>query len=180
MTQQKKKDSKNFIIVLLSIICVVLIVMVIVLLLNNLRDKSDEGKSAELVENSGESEVIEEEEGFAIKTPYCTLYYPVKWENQVNTEIQEGEVITVQFHGQVEGKETLHLFDISFGSDEGDTIGTIDAEDGTKISVNVVLHELLLDESWTDEEKNEIYTMQEDINYIIDRLEQEEDFDALV
>ena len=116
---------------------------------------------------------------FEIETPHCTLYYPAKWKEQVRIETVEGNAFRVEFYGQVEGKEEQHLFDIAFGGEEGYTLGHLITKDDSKIAVNIVSYDFAPGEGWQDAEANIIYAMQEDINYIIDKLEELEEFEIL-
>ena len=40
-----------------------------------------------------------DEDTFEIKTEYCSLYYPKKWEKYIKTEIDDKEPYTVKFIG---------------------------------------------------------------------------------
>lgn len=93
----------------------------------------------------------------------------------MRVEQVEGDVYTIQFFATIEGKEDAHIFDIVLGGEEGYTLGYLKAEDD-QISVNVVSYDFELGEDWTDEEKNTVYTMSEDVNYIIGMLQKEEGF----
>lgn len=118
-------------------------------------------------------------EDFAIETPYCTLYYPVQWQEQVRIEAVEGEAYVVQFYGQVEGKEEQHLFDVLFGSAEGTLIGDLKTADGANVSISIVSYAFEFGEEWTEDERISILTMQEDINHVLGKLEMNESFDSI-
>ena len=118
---------------------------------------------------------MEDEESFSVDTPFTKLYYPVKWQSQVRVQNIEGDVYTVEFYGSVEGKAETHLFDIAFGGTDGFTVGNITVGDAVT-NVNLVFAEIMLDETWTEEETNMIYAMQEDANYLLGMLEKEANF----
>ncbi len=153
-------------------------------------DKRSDGNANNAVSESdapvqGESENLgtaaieaQNTEDFAIETPYCTLYYPVQWQEQVRIEAVEGDAYTVQFYAQMEGKEEQHLFDVYFGSAEGSKIGDIKVADGTTYSVSIASYESEM-EGWTEEEKTTIWVMQEAVNHLISKLEANESFDSI-
>lgn len=98
---------------------------------------------------------------FDIETQYTTLEYPDKWKDMLRTEEQDNHVT---FWGTV-GEKEIELFSIEFGSSDGYLLGTLS---GTEIYI--VETDLSFDDSWNDEEKETIYTMQEDINTILQGL----------
>ncbi len=169
--------KKNLIVGIAIVICMILVVVIGVLWMKDSNKKSDEGKV-----ETGNQEVISTmdelrtEDGFGIETPYCTIYFPTKWQEQVTVDKQEGDVYTLQFSGTVEGKDAQHLFDLQFGGTEGFALGTITTADGNEVTISAVFAEDTMNESWTEEEKLTIYAMQEDINYIIAKLEETEGF----
>ena len=116
-------------------------------------------------------EELMEEDSYAIETPYGNLYYPSRWQAYVRVEQAEGDVYTVKFYSALEGKEECSLFDVAFGGETGTLIGILNDK---PVYVNSASVELPAD--WTEDEKNLYYTMMEDINYLLGRLEQEEGF----
>lgn len=109
-----------------------------------------------------------------ISTPYCTLYFPGTWQDMLRTEQTElsGEnAIVVAFYGKLEGHEEQHVFDIRMEQKKTeDTLSAILCADGEKRYVTTILYSLDSIEFWAEADKNLIYAMQEDINYIIDKL----------
>lgn len=104
-----------------------------------------------------------------IETPYGQLKYPEKWKEQIRIEKTEGQPYTVKFYGCVaEGKEQL-LFSICFGDGDGIVMGTVQDSEGNSVTVRMIPTEISA-EDWTDAELNELYAMQEDINYLISAL----------
>lgn len=125
--------------------------------------------SSYVVESLSELMIQFENSTFAIETPYVTLQYPVMWQDMVRVEQIEGDVPTVQFFARMSGKEEQHLFDLCFGGQEGDCLGTVEHE-GTSIALNIISYPIQVDESWTEEEVSMLYGMKEDVNVIIDAL----------
>ena len=105
----------------------------------------------------------------SFRTPYCTLYYPVAWQDQIRVDQVEKEVCIVRFYGCVAGKGEKLLFSVIFGGDEGEQIGALMTDRDELITVNIQMEELLLP-GWSEEDKAEIYSMQEDVNQLIAKL----------
>lgn len=93
---------------------------------------------------------------FAIKTNIVTLYYPIKWKEQVSIDISDQSI-------RFSCKEHK-LFDILYGSSEGDLVGFYN---GTII--NIVSYDI--DEAKvSDEIYRQLCAMQEDVNVILQHL----------
>lgn len=113
-------------------------------------------------------------DAFEIETKYCSLYYPEKWKNHVDIRYSETAGYKVEFYGSIEGKEEMHLFDVCFNSDDGTLLGYFDRKEVVNISVDVM--EISFGADWTQKEMDQIYSMQEDVNFVIEKLELEEDY----
>lgn len=179
-------NSKTIIIILSSVIAVCLIVIIVLLCL--LLKKSDDNKSSDnkssVSDTSMQSETSastenssltigspdDSREAIEIVTNYGTLLYPKAWESNLRTEIVDSDVYKVEFYGTVEGKTEQHLFDLSFNGTEGYNLGTLTTETGEAVQINIESYDFELDDTWTEDERFVLYSMQEDINYIIGML----------
>lgn len=135
-------------------------------------DSSSQEKQPAVEEIVPESSVVNT---LSVKTPYCTLRFPVRWKDYLVTEQTENEetgVYSVLFYGKVADKEKCLLFSILFGGDEGDQLGVIVTDSGEYITVNVLVEELNLD-GWNEEDTQIICTMQEAVNELIAQLPME-------
>jgi len=126
--------------------------------------------SNEMMERLNLSDPSETDGDVVVETPYCSLSYPGDWGDMLKIEHRDEDVYAVDFFGQIEGKEKILLFTVIFGGDEGSLLGTIKDGDGNDISVNITFNDIEFDNSWTEVEKNRIYAMQEDANYLMDEL----------
>ena len=117
--------------------------------------------SSEFVDSSGESADI------FVETPYGGLYYPGKWKEYVRIEISQESVYSVVFYGSVNGKTEQHLFSLTYAGEEGYELGTTVDSQGNDVVVRMIPGELMMGDDWTDEEKEIIFQMQEDVNYLI-------------
>lgn len=180
--KEKKNNSKTIITVLVAIIA--LLLAVIAVLLWMLLGKSENniiGKVDSVSESSGPITIgnpDDEREAIEIKTKYCTLYYPLEWEENLRTEIVDKEDYKVEFYGTVEGKKEQHLFDLIFNGEAGYNLGTIKIESGEDVSINIESYSFETDNTWTEDEEFILYAMQEDINYTIGMLAENENFDV--
>lgn len=110
-------------------------------------------------------------EDLALDTPYLELHYPAKWAENLSIEITEGEAYGVSYSGIVGSHEAQPLFTIWFGGSRGITLKTIKTADGASVEIRVEVTEVLLDGSWSEAEKNTLLAMQEDLNYLLARLD---------
>lgn len=181
----EKVNNKNTVLVFLlgMLIGAGLGVFLSVTVLNKQSERMSTDIAVEQQEFEGnvfEDDVVEElgvvadtpdEEGLVIETPVVNLNYPEKWENQIRIEQIDGEPYIVRFFATLERKDEKHIFDIIFGKTEGILLGTLNETD-----VYLNYAEVVFDESWSDEDADTIYAMQEDVNGIIEMLQEEEGF----
>lgn len=174
-------NSKTIIIALSSVIAVCLIVIIVLLCL--LLKKSSDNKSA-VSDTTAQNETSastenssltigspdDSREAIEIVTKYGTLLYPLEWESNLRTEIVDKEEYKVEFYGTVENKNEQHLFDLIFNGTDGYNLGTLKTESGEDVAINIVSYDFELDDTWIEDEKFVLYSMQEDINYIIGML----------
>ena len=177
-SKKKKKTSP-----LVPILCLIIGILLGVILIMVFFDKEKpevevEGSTAVAEEDAKEEnvkssieEMLETEEAFEIETSYGKLYFPKKWENQVRVEAVEGDAYTVQFFGTVEGKPEQHLFNVVCGGTDGILVGT-----WGDMPVYIMYADIAVDDTWTQEELDTIYAMQEDVNYLMGMLSKDESF----
>lgn len=109
----------------------------------------------------------------AVETPYGSLYYQEKWaDTMVTRQEQTADGLRVSFSTELEGTEYL-LFAVTLGGSEANA-GLITDEQGTQSNVFVELGDLGDLSSLTQEQKNYLYAIQEDINFLIQKLNEKE------
>ena len=138
-------------------------------------EREDKGKSE--LDNVGNSANVIEEKGFEISTPYGPLYYPEKWKEFVRIEETEATEYKLQFWALIDGHEEQHLFDIVYEGKGENFLGYIHDKNGDKVSVHMECFDINISEEWSKEQKEQLFAMQEDVNYIIDRLQENEKFE---
>ena len=116
------------------------------------------------------------DDAIEVETTYCKLYFPKEYEEELLVKYSEEFGYKVEFYGNIEGKEEVHLFDICFNSDDGDLLGYFNNNGDQVVNVSVAMFELEFDDSWTEEEKNMIYGMQEEWNFVVLSLNKNENY----
>lgn len=110
------------------------------------------------------------EPAITISTKFGDLYFPAKWEGLLRTEQEEsGESVIVTFKAVVREQE-LTLFVVTIGRSGDTMVGRLKDAGGTERSVYLYVEELSFGEGIAADEQHSLYAMQEDLNYLIDRL----------
>lgn len=120
-----------------------------------------------------QSKIAEEEirDEMAIETSCGNLYFPSEWEDFLKIDQKEEDTtVSVSFSAEI-SNEIFPLFTIVIGDDEGEPAGELSDHDGTKQNIYVHIEEISASESLSESEQKRLYVMQEDINYLLDRLE---------
>lgn len=174
------KNKRKLVIVMSVTLALLVAVAAVLLARSNLEKKGQQ--VADNTANQQETQAgetistieqqIEDEESYVIETEYVRLYFPKKWEENLEIEIVEKDAYIVEFYGKVEGKDCQKIFDIVFNGDAEKMLGTVEAN-GENIYVGFNFAEPEISENWTIEEADIIYAMQEDVNYLIGMLERE-------
>ena len=105
-----------------------------------------------------------------VETVYGTLYYQDQWiDYMVVQQQQSGNTLTVKFQAQI-ADVVYSLFTLTIGEPTEAAIGKITDGSGTKRDVVASMDELGDLSELSEEEKNRLYAMQEDINFVIENL----------
>ena len=123
--------------------------------------KEDSREAEEDVEVSFLEDIVDEGV-FKVESLYCDLYYPIEWKEKIDIE----EELNIVHFGTDIGGETVTLFDVvSVENSKEETI--------SELEVHIVLYDLEFNEQWSEEEKQMVIEMQEDIGCIVDYLEKD-------
>lgn len=118
-----------------------------------------------------------EEETYAIETPYCNLYYPLKWKEQIEIEtVDKDNSYYVKLYAIIDD-DKISLFDICFNCEEGSMLGIL-TENETAVTINIVNYENDLS-MYTEKEQNMVYDMIEAINVLIAKLIEYDNFELV-
>lgn len=138
---------------------------VIIANLELISDESSEPTSAPTV--PAETEPTED---IVIHTPYGQLFYPGYWGDQIRIEHVIHDTYVVEFYGCVSEQQELHLFDICFGGNAESAWGIVEQENGEQTTLSVTLYDIVPDSQWTAEQYDSLLMMQEQINYLLERI----------
>ena len=110
-------------------------------------------------------------DGTAVNTPYCVLRIPEEWVDRITVQITEEEWNTsVAFYGTLNGEKIL-LYTIHFGGAAGDPVGTWLTDKDVLMDVTLEVHDITENASWSTEDRDTVYAMQESLNYVLKGLE---------
>ena len=122
------------------------------------------------IRTAEKQEETDSPESLSVNTDYGTLFYPAQWADLIQTEAEAaGDTIVVSFSTAI-GEKTYPLFKVTIGGTEGAEVGQLTDREGTKRTVYMSMDEIEEDPGLTGEERDRLYTMQEDLNYLIDHL----------
>ena len=139
-------------------------------MIEQMAPKTDSVQSEEpvFVEQPAERNTIHNLE---IVTPYCTMYYPARWNSTMYYEHDDSQedIYKVHVYGRVSETESQLLFSIYFGGDEGDQLGAVMNSEGIPVPVNLLLNQLELD-GLNEEDAELLCAMQEASNELVEKL----------
>ena len=179
---KKIRNKRKRTIVQLSIVLLILLIVCFVIIflkkqtnkeqVDNTKNKPIQEQELQEQESQekNKQEKNKEDEIWTIKTKYpCELHFPKMYSDKIEVKYVEDEGYKVEFYGLVKNKHEKHLFDVCFNSDYGTLIGYIETDkDIVNISIDVM--EIEFSDDFKQEEINEIYTLQEQMNFIIENL----------
>ena len=148
------KNRKLWVIGVAVLLCVILLT---VLVANRQEDRTASVQETEVPD-------------IAVETPYITLYYPGKWGERIRTEVKQADIVTVSFFGRNDSNQEGQLFDVIFGPEEAEILGTITTENGETCPVGVRVYDADPQVFSREEERYAFDAMQEEINYVIGQL----------
>lgn len=124
--------------------------------------------------NDNKEEVIDV---FVIENKYVNLKLPTETEEKmIISTMENGAEMEIDFSYRHKDEE-VEVYSVLFGSEEGVPIGVLSTENGMKIDVSIIVSDIFFDEAWTDQEKDEVYGIQETVNFLIAELTKEECFE---
>lgn len=100
-----------------------------------------------------------------VETPYADIAYRTNYPDNLEIQVNDGDAYEVAFYCIIPGKDAVELFTYVFGKEEGTVIGYLNEK-----PVGLLIYEPALDDTWTEEETEIYYTMQEEMGHVIDEL----------
>ncbi len=104
-----------------------------------------------------------------LETDYGILKFPRKWEEYL--KIEQTDYDGLEFYCVLPGHEPVLLFMVLFHSEDGEILSAITDEDGTRTILSLYAPQLDLGDQWSAWELDLIYSMQEDMNYLLNALQ---------
>lgn len=177
--RKRRLKRKRIIYVLLATLGIFLMLGIAIIFIKS-NDKDNKSDSIEQVQQEQSNEnytnnTWEDVEDFEINSKYCKLYFPIKWEDKVEIKFSEEPTYKVDFYGVSVNKTEIHLFSVCFNSDDGELLGYLENEEEI-VNISIDVKELEFDDSWKEEEIDQIYAMQEEMNYVMDTLNRNENY----
>lgn len=108
--------------------------------------------------------IEETNEDVSVETPYGVISYPGRYEENLRIVQDDSDGYCLSVYAEMPEKKELHLFDIMVDMNGDLFAGTLTDEDGNKKEVFLNVPTLTLGEEWTDEERAEVFLMQELLN----------------
>ena len=121
--------------------------------------------SGSRAQNSTENGQIE---SVKIRTPYGDILLEETWVPYLHYELTKGDVTVLAFSAQI-GKSNVKLFDLYLGS-EDHLAGYLTSDSGEQVPVGVVVHDIVPADSWSPEEEELVFTMQDALNEVLVQL----------
>ena len=110
-------------------------------------------------------------DGTAVNTPHCVLRIPEEWVGNISVHITEEAWNTaVAFYGTLNSEKIL-LYTIHFGGAAGEPVGTWLTDENVLMDITLEVHDITENASWSTEDQDTIYAMQESLNYVLKGLE---------
>lgn len=109
-----------------------------------------------------------------IDTPYCKLYFPERWKEDLRIAVTQTKGYEVVFSGDIGEHKGVKLFAVNFGGgeDTGKIAHTIMTNKGVALHIYVRTYTLET-EGWSSLDVNTAKTMQEDLNHLLSKLIEE-------
>ena len=166
---KKKKKRLQIVLISLLVISVLILGAAIGYLI---QDNGKLSSKTEKQNGSAENADVKDDqmENIVIHTEYGDLYYPEQWSEYLKTEQnRNNESLQVSFSAHL-GDRNFPMFQVTIGESEDTEVGELADNSGTKRTVYMNVTELEGMEELSEMEQQQIYAMQEDLNYVIDHL----------
>lgn len=110
----------------------------------------------------------------AIDTPYCKLYLPKRWAEELRISVDETDGYEVIFSAVIGKHEPVKIFAVNFGGSEatGQVVHTLMTENDVPYNVRARIFELGIGD-WSSVDQNTVMAMQEDLNHLLQKLAEE-------
>ena len=110
----------------------------------------------------------------AIDTPYCKLYLPKRWVEELRIAVDESDGYEVVFSAVIGQHDPVRIFAVNFGGSEsrGHAVHTLKTENDVPFVVRARIFDLDT-QGWATVDRSTLLAMQEDLNHLLEKLQQE-------
>lgn len=110
-------------------------------------------------------------EEMVIETPYCKLYFPARWKEELRLAMDETDGYDLVFHAVIGEHDAVPIFAVNFGGTEamGTSVRSMVTENDVPFDVRVRTFGLE-PEGWSKVDESTIMSMQEDLNHLLTKL----------
>ena len=113
-------------------------------------------------------------EAMSFNTPYCKLYLPKRWLEEIRVSVDESDGYEMVFSAVIGTHEPVKVFAVNFGGSEerGQVVCTLNTENDVVFAVRARIFDLET-EGWGSVDRSTLVTVQEDLNFLLEKLMQE-------
>ena len=106
-----------------------------------------------------------------IGTPYCDLYFPSRWKEELQLTIEQTDGYDLIFSAVIGEHEAIRVFAVNFGGSEnmGQVAHTLVTENQVHFNVRARIFALET-EGWSSVDQATVVAMQEDMNHLLAKL----------
>jgi hypothetical protein len=113
-------------------------------------------------------------EAMSFNTPYCKLYLPKRWLEEIRVSVDESDGYEMVFSAVIGTHEPVKVFAVNFGGSEerGQVVCTLNTENDVVFAVRARIFDLET-EGWGSVDRSTLVTVQEELNFLLEKLMQE-------
>ena len=110
----------------------------------------------------------------SIDTPYCKLYFPSRWAEELRLAVDETDGYDLVFSAVIGGHEAVKIFAVNFGGSDakGQVAHTLTTENQVHYNVRARIFDLQT-QGWSSVDQATAVAMQEDMNHLLTKLMEE-------
>lgn len=120
-------------------------------------------------ENGIITDIVTDKNNGVIETPYLNLIFDHALSDYLSVVHRSGNPYVLEFYAVLDNRPALQLFDILFGDCTNENAQTIHTAMG-EITVSTIFYPFTPDDSWSQNEINTVFAMQEALNQLIEQI----------
>ena len=110
----------------------------------------------------------------AIDTPYCKLYLPKRWIEELRIAVDQSDGYELVFSAVIGDHDPVEIFAVNFGGSEsrGQKVHMLKTDNDVPFAVRARIFDLVTD-GWGAVDRSTLVSMQEDLNHLLAKLPSE-------